>query len=129
MYFFKAKFQSSQLQSVFERDMLNKYIFFSNSTNNRLNNRDFHIDQNNRDYDFLHNRAALLCVNLLYRVLMCSLQEVAAVDGLYRIRVPRVSLQTDRMSERPMEGHLSAFVRAVRSSLCRNHNTNNILRQ
>ncbi|XP_059931756.1 ER membrane protein complex subunit 10 isoform X1 [Gadus macrocephalus] len=41
-----------------------------------------------------------------------KLKEVAAVDGLYRIRVPRVSLQTDRMSERPMEGHLSAFVRA-----------------
>ena len=28
--------------------------------NNRLNNRDFNIDQNNRDYDFSHNRAALL---------------------------------------------------------------------
>ena len=63
-----------------------------------------------------------LSVNLLYRVLLCSLQEVAAVDGLYRIRVPRVSLQADRLTERPVEGHLSAFVRAVRSSL-RKHNT------
>ena len=28
--------------------------------NNRLNNRDFNIDQNNRDYVFSHNRAALV---------------------------------------------------------------------
>ena len=42
--------------------MLNKYIF-SNTIYNRLNNRDFNIDQNNLDYDFFHNRAALaLCV-------------------------------------------------------------------
>ena len=27
--------------------------------NNRLNNCDFNIDQNNRDYDFFHNQAAL----------------------------------------------------------------------
>ena len=27
--------------------------------NNRLNNRDFNIDQNNRDYHLPHNRAAL----------------------------------------------------------------------
>src|SRR4029434_5578128 len=27
---------------------------------NRLNNRDFNIDQNNPDYDFFHNRAALV---------------------------------------------------------------------
>ena len=52
MYFFKAKFHRSQLQKVFERDMLNKYIMFSNSKNNRLNNRDFDIEQNNREYDF-----------------------------------------------------------------------------
>ena len=26
---------------------------------NRLNNRDFNIDQNNRDYDFCHNQLAL----------------------------------------------------------------------
>ena len=32
--------------------------------NNRLNDRDFNIDQNNRDYDFLHNRAALVCVSV-----------------------------------------------------------------
>ena len=25
-----------------------------------INNRDYNIDQNNRDYDFGHNRAALL---------------------------------------------------------------------
>ena len=28
--------------------------------NNRLNNRDINIDQNNRDYDFSHNRPALV---------------------------------------------------------------------
>jgi hypothetical protein len=28
--------------------------------NNRLNNRDFNIDQNNRDYDFSSNPATLL---------------------------------------------------------------------
>ncbi|KAG7246737.1 hypothetical protein CRUP_006953, partial [Coryphaenoides rupestris] len=38
--------------------------------------------------------------------------EVAVVDGLYRIRVPRVSLQADRQAERQVEGHLTAFVRA-----------------
>ncbi|KAK0148684.1 ER membrane protein complex subunit 10 [Merluccius polli] len=41
-----------------------------------------------------------------------KLKEVAAVDGLYRVRVPRVSLQADRMTERQAEGHLTAFVRA-----------------
>ncbi|XP_044037366.1 ER membrane protein complex subunit 10 isoform X2 [Siniperca chuatsi] len=41
-----------------------------------------------------------------------KLKEVAAVDGLYRIRVPRVFLQTDRQTERQMEGYLTAFVRA-----------------
>nr|XP_057904584.1 ER membrane protein complex subunit 10 isoform X2 [Doryrhamphus excisus] len=41
-----------------------------------------------------------------------KLKEVAAVDGLYRIRVPRVSLQADRQTERQMEGYLTAFVRA-----------------
>uniref|UniRef100_A0A8C6S8K6 ER membrane protein complex subunit 10 n=1 Tax=Neogobius melanostomus TaxID=47308 RepID=A0A8C6S8K6_9GOBI len=40
-----------------------------------------------------------------------KLKEVAAVDGLYKVRIPRVSLQADRM-ERQMEGHLTAFVRA-----------------
>ncbi|KAI5097052.1 ER membrane protein complex subunit 10 isoform 1 precursor [Silurus meridionalis] len=43
------------------------------------------------------------------------LKDVAAVDGLYRIRVPRVSLQSDRQSE----GHLSAFIRAC--SLVESH--------
>ncbi|XP_037332703.1 ER membrane protein complex subunit 10 isoform X1 [Pungitius pungitius] len=41
-----------------------------------------------------------------------KLKEVAAVDGLYRIRVPRVLLQADRQTERQLEGHLTAFVRA-----------------
>ncbi|XP_047212197.1 ER membrane protein complex subunit 10-like isoform X2 [Girardinichthys multiradiatus] len=41
-----------------------------------------------------------------------KLKEVAAVDGLYRIRVPRVFLQADRQTEWQMEGHLTAFVRA-----------------
>ncbi|XP_028842818.1 ER membrane protein complex subunit 10 isoform X2 [Denticeps clupeoides] len=40
------------------------------------------------------------------------LKEVASVDGLYRIRVPRVSLQADRQSERQIDGYLTAFVRA-----------------
>lgn len=44
-------------------------------------------------------------------------QEVAAVDGLYRIRVPRLFLQADRQTERQMEGYLTAFVRAVCISL------------
>ncbi|XP_074552784.1 ER membrane protein complex subunit 10 isoform X2 [Halichoeres trimaculatus] len=41
-----------------------------------------------------------------------KLKEVAAVDGLYRIRVPRVFLQADRQTDRQMEGYLTAFVRA-----------------
>ncbi|KAM9843113.1 ER membrane protein complex subunit 10 [Aulostomus maculatus] len=41
-----------------------------------------------------------------------KLKEVAGVDGLYRIRVPRVFLQADRQTERQMEGYLTAFVRA-----------------
>ncbi|KAM9784479.1 ER membrane protein complex subunit 10 isoform X2 [Syngnathus typhle] len=41
-----------------------------------------------------------------------KLKEVAAVDGLYRIRVPRISLQADRQTERQMDGYLTAFVRA-----------------
>ncbi|XP_077386766.1 ER membrane protein complex subunit 10 isoform X1 [Festucalex cinctus] len=41
-----------------------------------------------------------------------KLKDVASVDGLYRIRVPRVSLQADRQTERQMDGYLTAFVRA-----------------
>ncbi|KAM8844547.1 ER membrane protein complex subunit 10 isoform 2-T2 [Spinachia spinachia] len=41
-----------------------------------------------------------------------KLKEVAAVDGLYRIRVPRVLLLADRQAERQLEGSLTAFVRA-----------------
>jgi len=37
------------------------------------NNRDFNIDQNNRDYDFGHNRAALIAMQPLYRVHYVSL--------------------------------------------------------
>ncbi|XP_010872411.1 ER membrane protein complex subunit 10 isoform X2 [Esox lucius] len=48
-----------------------------------------------------------------------TLKEVAAVDGLYRIRVPRVSLSADRQSDRPMDGFLTAFVRAC--SLVESH--------
>ena len=54
------KFQSTQLLSAFGRDMLNKYIMFSNSKIIFFNNRDLNIDRNNRDYDFFHNRAALI---------------------------------------------------------------------
>lgn len=39
-----------------------------------------------------------------------KLKEVAAVDGLYRIRVPRV--QTDRQIDKQLDGYLTAFVRA-----------------
>ncbi|KAF7658861.1 hypothetical protein LDENG_00006640 [Lucifuga dentata] len=41
-----------------------------------------------------------------------KLKEVAAVDGLYRIQVPRVFLQSERQTERQVEGYLTAFVRA-----------------
>ncbi|XP_036446149.1 ER membrane protein complex subunit 10 isoform X2 [Colossoma macropomum] len=47
------------------------------------------------------------------------LKDVAAVDGLYRIRVPRVSLQADRQADRQLEGYLTAFVRAC--SLVESH--------
>ncbi|KAL6476521.1 hypothetical protein MHYP_G00150200 [Metynnis hypsauchen] len=47
------------------------------------------------------------------------LKDVAAVDGLYRIRVPRVSLQADRQTDRQLEGYLTAFVRAC--SLVESH--------
>ncbi|KAA0705738.1 ER membrane protein complex subunit 10 [Triplophysa tibetana] len=48
-----------------------------------------------------------------------TLKDVAAVDGLYRIRVPRVSLQADRQSEKQHDGHLTAFIRAC--SLVESH--------
>ncbi|XP_016104441.1 ER membrane protein complex subunit 10-like isoform X2 [Sinocyclocheilus grahami] len=48
-----------------------------------------------------------------------TLKDVAAVDGLYRIRVPRVSLQVDRQTERQSEGYLTTFVRAC--SLVESH--------
>ncbi len=35
-----------------------------------LNNRDYNIDQNNRDYDFCHNRAALVWVKHLSQLLV-----------------------------------------------------------
>ncbi|XP_077475210.1 ER membrane protein complex subunit 10 isoform X1 [Stigmatopora argus] len=41
-----------------------------------------------------------------------KLKDVAAVDGLYRIRVPRVSMQADRQADRQTSGYLTAFVRA-----------------
>uniref|UniRef100_A0A8B9JGU2 ER membrane protein complex subunit 10 n=1 Tax=Astyanax mexicanus TaxID=7994 RepID=A0A8B9JGU2_ASTMX len=47
------------------------------------------------------------------------LLDVAAVDGLYRIRIPRVSLQADRQTDRQLEGYLTAFVRAC--SLVESH--------
>ncbi|KAG9264094.1 ER membrane protein complex subunit 10 isoform X1 [Astyanax mexicanus] len=47
------------------------------------------------------------------------LKDVAAVDGLYRIRIPRVSLQADRQTDRQLEGYLTAFVRAC--SLVESH--------
>ncbi len=39
-----------------------------------LNNRNYNIDQNNRDYDFCHNRAGLytlICINLNNSHLSC----------------------------------------------------------
>ncbi|XP_061837381.1 ER membrane protein complex subunit 10 isoform X1 [Nerophis lumbriciformis] len=53
-----------------------------------------------------------LSQNQLSEVDRVKLKEVAAVDGLYRIRVPRVSLQAERQTERQMEGYLTAFVKA-----------------
>ncbi|XP_011602652.2 ER membrane protein complex subunit 10 isoform X1 [Takifugu rubripes] len=41
-----------------------------------------------------------------------KLKDVAAVDGLYRIRVPRVFLQAERQAERQAEGYLTTFIRA-----------------
>ncbi|KAI2666310.1 ER membrane protein complex subunit 10 [Labeo rohita] len=46
-----------------------------------------------------------------------TLKDVAAVDGLYRIRVPRVSLQMDRQTERQSEGYLTTFCSLVESHL------------
>ena len=39
---------------------MRKMIFPSKRMNNLVNNRDLNIDQNNRDYNFAHNRAALI---------------------------------------------------------------------
>src|SRR4029434_3869821 len=55
---------------------VNKCIMFFKLKVNRLNNRDFNIDQNNRDYDFFHNRAALAHTHTHTRV-RGSLQEQA----------------------------------------------------
>ncbi len=35
-----------------------------------LNNRDYNIDQKNRDYDFCHNRAALISVKKIQAVII-----------------------------------------------------------
>ena len=60
---------------------MNKYNMFSNSKNNRLKNRYFNIDQNNRNYDFSHNRVCsplpllyvpVLYVPLLYIETLCA---------------------------------------------------------
>ncbi|KAJ3600350.1 hypothetical protein NHX12_031335 [Muraenolepis orangiensis] len=56
--------------------------------------------------------AVTLSQNQLSEEDRAKLKEVAAVDGLYRVRVPRVALQVDRLAERQTEGHLTAFVRA-----------------
>lgn len=70
---------------------------------------------------FKNDNQQILAFSLVFFLNLVSLvlspQEVAAVDGLYRIRVPRVFLQADRQTEWQMEGHLTAFVRAVRTSL------------
>ena len=58
MYFFKAIFQNSQLESVFGRHAEKIHYVFK-LQNNRLNNRDFNNDKYNLDYDFFHNLAAL----------------------------------------------------------------------
>ncbi|XP_061604392.1 ER membrane protein complex subunit 10 isoform X2 [Phyllopteryx taeniolatus] len=55
---------------------------------------------------------ASLNQNQLSRDDRVQLKEVASVDGLYRIRVPRISLQADRQTERQMDGYVTAFVRA-----------------
>ena len=53
--FLRWNFKFLSYKVFFGRNMLNKYIMFSNSKIS-----DFNIDQNNRDYDFFHNRAALM---------------------------------------------------------------------
>ncbi|XP_029110096.1 ER membrane protein complex subunit 10 isoform X4 [Scleropages formosus] len=63
--------------------------------------------------------AASLWQNALTEEERAVLKEVAAVDGLYRVRVPRVFVQTERPSERQAEGYLTAFVRAC--SLVESH--------
>ncbi|XP_058232397.1 ER membrane protein complex subunit 10 isoform X2 [Hemibagrus wyckioides] len=60
------------------------------------------------------NSAALTQTELSHKD-RSLLKDVAAVDGLYRVRVPRVSPQSDRQTD----GHLSAFVRAC--SLVESH--------
>ncbi|XP_068192655.1 ER membrane protein complex subunit 10 isoform X2 [Antennarius striatus] len=56
--------------------------------------------------------SASLIQNQLSEEDRTKLREVAAVDGLYRIRVPRVFLQAERQTDRQLDGHLTAFVRA-----------------
>ena len=58
----RRNFKVLSYNVFFGRNALNKYNMFSNSKSNRLNNRVFNIDRNNRDYDFSHNRAALVYV-------------------------------------------------------------------
>ena len=65
--------------------MLNIYIMFSNSKNNRLNNRDFNIDENNRDYDFFHNRAALP-VYLFIIGLGHSMKTISSINKVYKYK-------------------------------------------
>jgi hypothetical protein len=69
VYFFKGKFQSSQLQNVFmDEEKLKKCIMFSYSKTIFF----FFIDQNNRDYDFFHNGAALQLISFRLHLLSSS---------------------------------------------------------
>lgn len=69
----------------------------SKLTTNRLNNRDFDIDQNNCDYDFFHNRAALIkgqfniqiarsCVTNSIMMKYCQAAEMSQSTNLFSRR-------------------------------------------
>ena len=57
MHFLEGKCINSQLQCFFFGSN-HEYLSLHHVLKLK-NNRDFHIDPNNREYDFLHNRVAL----------------------------------------------------------------------
>ena len=55
--------------------------------NNRLNNRDFNIDQNNRDYDFSHNQAALPSAGLHFCLYITAAPVTSSLSVPYKCMV------------------------------------------